>query len=454
MLPAQPATPSAVQQIRQFRAGSSSPVDFARAALRAADDHSHLNFLRCIDPDRVLAEARASEQRWTRGQPKGELDGVLFTAKDNCLVSGWTTRWGSLTRAQVSTEDSPAVARLREEGAIILGMTVMPEFGWKGVCDSPLHGVTRNPWNPERTCGGSSGGAAVAASLGVAALNVGTDGAGSIRIPAAFCGVVGFKPTYGLVPAYPVGSLPNFTHVGPIARDAADALLMFDVLQRADRRDWQAIPFALPPGGGIDRPRAAYSRTLGYARVDEDVLAATDAAVDGLRRIGWRIDDVDPGFADPYGIIRPLYFAAFAHMVKQLDPGLRDRIDPGLREEIDANGPGSADEVIDALTKRDALGRFMNAFHAGYDILITPTMPLGAFEAGLDVPAGRFMKSWFDWNPFTFPFNLTQQPAASVPCGLTRDGMPVGLQFVGPRYGDRQVLHACRAFEGAGEGSI
>jgi aspartyl-tRNA(Asn)/glutamyl-tRNA(Gln) amidotransferase subunit A len=338
---------------------------------------------------------------------------------------------------------------LREEGAIIIGATTLPEWGWKGVCDSPLTGVTRNPWDFERTSGGSSGGAAVAASLGVAALNLGSDGAGSIRIPASFCGVFGFKPTYGSVPAYPVSALPNFVTYGPITRTVADAELMLAVLQRPDFRDWLALPFAPPASQSAVRPRAAYSRTLGYASVDDEVLAATDKAVGVLQDLGWEIVETDPGFADPWEIIQPLYYGALAYMVQAVPPAERSKMDPGLvAATVERPSPSGA-EVFEALVKRDALGRHMNAFHRNFDLLITPQMPITAFAAGHDFPPGSGMTDWFDWNPFTYPFNLTHQPAASIPCGITSSGLPVGLQLVGPRFGDQAVLAACRATEAA-----
>ncbi|MER8480544.1 amidase [Mesorhizobium sp. M1163] len=434
--------PTATEQLALFRRKEASPLDFVKLALEEIENFSALNFIRCPDIPGLMEQAELSERRWLRGEPNGRLDGVLATAKDNCLVKGWTSFWGSLTRSQLASEDSPVVARLRESGALILGITTMPEFGWKGVCDNARDGATLNPWDRTRTPGGSSGGAAVAATLGIP-LNVGTDGAGSIRIPASFCGVVGFKPTYGIVPAYPVGSLPNFTHVGPITRSAVDAALMFDVLAQPDPRDWQAISFKLPRRPLPDRPRVAYSRTLGYAKPDLEIIEISDIAIERLKSLGWIIEEVDPGFAEPINIIRTLYFSAFANMVRAVPSTSRDQIDPGLVEEIKAIGLLDADAIISALSQRDALGRHMNAFHRKHDFLLTPTMPIVAFETGTEIPTGRSMKSWFDWNPFTYPFNLTQQPAATIPSGITKDGLPVGLQIVGSRYDDFAVLEAC-----------
>jgi aspartyl-tRNA(Asn)/glutamyl-tRNA(Gln) amidotransferase subunit A len=440
---------SACQQLKMLKSGEISPVDLVASSLHVAEENRHLNFIELADREALMSLARASEKRWSQGSPLGRLDGIPVTIKDNCLVNGRTTRWGSKVKTELAQADSPPVARLREQGALIVGYTTLPEWGWKGVSDSPLTGVTRNPWNQEMTSGGSSGGAAVSAALGVASLNLGSDGAGSIRIPASFCGVFGFKPTGGLVPGYPVSALPSFVTYGPITQTVADAQLMLDVIQQPDNRDWLALPFSVPPSTRPTRFRAAYSRTLGYAQVDQQVVDVTDAAVAVLRESGWDIVETDPGFGDPFDIIYPLYFGALSYMVGAMDASQRKQMDQALVAAGENAASVSGNAIFDALVKRDALGRFMNGFHEKFDFLITPQMPLTAFEAGRDFPADRGMQGWFDWNQFTYPFNLTQQPAASLPCGIAADGMPVGLQIVGRRYADQDVMAACAAFESA-----
>ena len=207
-----------------YRRGELSPVEVARDCLARIERHRALNAFMPLEPDTVLAEARASEARWRAGVPLGAIDGVPATIKDNIWLKGYPTRRGSKTSDTAPAQaDSPAPARLREQGAVFLGKTCLPEHGWIGVCHSPLTGITRNPWNPEHTPGGSTGGGAVAAALGLGLLHLGTDGAGSLRIPAAFTGVFGFKPSFGRVPAYPPSLLNVLAHQGPIARCVEDA---------------------------------------------------------------------------------------------------------------------------------------------------------------------------------------------------------------------------------------
>ncbi|CAH1690181.1 Aspartyl-tRNA(Asn)/glutamyl-tRNA(Gln) amidotransferase subunit A [Hyphomicrobiales bacterium] len=435
------------RQLDGFTTGELSPVRLAETSFQRALKHAELNFIRLRDWRAVAAEAEASERRWRSGHPIGKLDGVVVTIKDNCLVSGMTTTWGSKVKQVDATEDSPPVARLREAGAIILGLTTLPEWGWKGVTDSPLTGITRNPWMPSRTSGGSSGGAAVAAALGVAALNLGSDGAGSIRIPASFCGVFGFKPTFGVVPAYPLSALPEMVTYGPITQNVDDADIMLDILRGPDWRDWIATSPALQRQDSGGPPRIAYSRTLGFASVDSEVLDVTDRAVQALEKMGWEIDEVDHVFDDPWDIVRPLYFGGLGYMVGATEEAARPEMDPNLVSSMQMSP--TSDEIYAAAIARQALGRCMNLFHQRFDLLLTPQMPLTAFEAGRDFPEGRGMSNWFQWNPFTYPFNLTQQPAASIPCGNAASGLPVGLQVVGRRFSDLDILSFCRRFEGS-----
>ena len=240
--------------------------------------------------EEALAQARASEARWQAGAPQGLLDGVPVTVKDLCQTIGAPARNGSLTTSDApGTVDAPCVARLREAGAVLLGKTAMCEFGWKGVTDSPLLGVSRNPWNPQRTCGGSSGGAAIAAATGMGALHVGSDGAGSIRIPAAFCGVFGFKATFGRVPTWPPGRVA-VGHYGPLTRTVEDAALMLNVIARPDARDWTALPYVEGTDyrdgleAGVRGLRIAWCPTLCGARPDDEVLAPHARRGADLRR--------------------------------------------------------------------------------------------------------------------------------------------------------------------------
>ena len=448
---------TAAEMLRHFRRRTLSPVEATRAALeRIAIFDPRFNAFRLVDGEGAMAAARESEARWQRGAPIGPLDGVPTTIKDQWMVLGWTTPKGSRTEAGAgpATEDSPCVARLREAGAVFLGKTTLCEFGWKGIGDSPLTGVSRNPWNAAMTSGGSSAGAAIAAALGLGALHIGSDGAGSVRIPAAFCGVVGLKATFGRVPTYPTGRMQGISHVGPLVRSVEDAALALNVISGPDWRDAFALPhdprdWRIGIDDGIRGLRIAYSRTLGYADVDADVLACTDRAVDLLADLGAVVEDCDPGFADPRAPFELVWQANLAGVLASIAPEKRPLMDPGYVAAAQAVGPISGEAILQAGIARANLTRHMNDFHRRFDLLVTPTLPLAAFDVGRDVPDGRGMTSWFDWNPFTFPFNATQQPAASIPCGLTPAGLPVGLQIVGPRYREDLVLRASRALESA-----
>lgn len=445
---------SATEMVERYRAKSLSPVEVTKAALARIDEHdSAVNAFVLSDPEQALAAARASEARWAKGEPAGLVDGVPATIKDLVMARGWPMRRGSRTSSpEPIAEDSPITARLREHGAVILGKTTTPEYGWKGVTDSPLTGITRNPWDTSRTPGGSSGGAAVAAALGMAALNVGTDGGGSIRIPAAFTGVFGHKPSFGRVAYYPASAFGTLAHGGPITRTVADTALMLTVIGAPDVRD----SFTLPYDGrdwrqgledGVAGLRIAYSPALGYADVDPEIAALVAAAVAVFESLGATVERIDPGIDDPIDIFLPHWFGGAAFSARGFTPEQMQQLDPGFRAIIAEGQKIDLNDYLDAVTRRTELGIHMNRFHETYDLLLTPTMPIPGFEAGQELPTGWKKERWASWSPFTYPFNLTQQPAASVPCGFTRAGLPAGLQIVGRRHDDATVLRAARAFE-------
>jgi len=406
-----------------------------------------------VDREGALAAARASEARWAKGAPQGLVDGVPTTIKDLVFAKGWPTRSGSLTTSTApAAEDAPIVARLREHGAVFVGKTTTPEFGWKGVTDSPLTGITRNPWDTSKTPGGSSGGAVVAAALGMGALHTGGDGGGSIRIPAAFTGVFGIKPSYGRVPRYPTGAHGTLSHAGPIARTVADAALMLNVISEPDSRDWFALPYDDRDWrdgleDGVAGLRIALSPALGHATVDPEVAALVEAAAKQFETLGAHVERADPGIADPIDIFIPHWYGGTAHSVRNYTKAQLDQLDPGLREIVELGRTVTLSDYFDAVEGRIALGIHMKRFHEKYDLLLTPTMPIPAFEAGRELPPGWRTDRWMSWSPFTYPFNLTQQPAASVPCGFTKAGLPVGLQIIGRMHDDVTVLRACRAYE-------
>jgi aspartyl-tRNA(Asn)/glutamyl-tRNA(Gln) amidotransferase subunit A len=448
---------SATDLLQQYRARKLSPVEALRAVLARVEAlNPVLNCFNLVDQKAALAAARASEARWHKGEPMGPLDGVPTSIKDIILTKGWPTLRGSKTVDPKGpwNDDAPAVARLREAGAVLFGKTTTPEFGWKGVTDSPLTGITRNPWNPKKTPGGSSGGSAAAVAAGMGALTVGTDGGGSIRIPCAFTGLFGLKPSFGRVPAWPLSPFGTVAHLGPMTRTVTDAALMMNVLTQPDARDWHGLPYDKRNylhglEEGVTGLRIAYSANLGYAKVDREIAALVKQAAKAFEDLGAKVEEADPGFEDQQDVFTLHWFPGAAYVVRGIPAAKRKLMDKGLLQVARAGEKITLQQYQDALAKRGALGVLMNRFHEKYDLLLTPTLPLPAFDAGKEVANVVKERRWTDWTPFSYPFNLTQQPAASIPCGLTKAGLPAGLHIVGPRYGDALVLRAARAYETA-----
>ncbi|QXF81668.1 amidase [Rhodococcus pyridinivorans] len=451
----EPTDMTAVELVSAFSSGELSPVEVTRAVLdRIAAHDREINSFCLVDEENALDQARRSEERWRTGYSKGLLDGVPISIKDVFLTDGWPTLRGSqaIDENQDWNVDSPVAARLREDGMVLVGKTTTPEIAWKAVTDSALYGVTTNPVDTTKTAGGSSGGSAAAVAAGFGPCSVGTDGGGSIRIPASFCGVVGFKPTHGRIPIFPASPFGPLAHAGPITRTVEDAALLTDILALPDPRD----PTALAPPlttfrGGLNREvvgmDVAYSKTLGYVDVDPEVGEIVDRAVRVLDEAGLRVTAADPGFPDPLDAFENLWAAGAATMLKTFPEGTRDKVDPGLGRVWSHGEQLGAVDYLEARAVAAAVGITMGIFHQKYNVLITPTMPIPAFEAGHDVPPDSSLTSWPQWTPFTYPFNLTQQPAISIPVGTTSAGLPVGLQIVGPRHSDDLLLAVARFAE-------
>jgi aspartyl-tRNA(Asn)/glutamyl-tRNA(Gln) amidotransferase subunit A len=439
-----------------YRTRRASPLEATRAALARVERlNPVLHAFSCVAAEAALESARASEIRWARGEPCGALDGVPASIKDLILTRGMPTLRGSRTvdPHQAWDVDAPAAARLREAGAVILGKTTTPEFGCKGETNSPLTGISRNPWNHQKTPGGSSGGTAAAVASGMGPISVGTDGAGSIRIPAAFCGNVGFKPSFGRVPAYPLSYFGSVSHLGPHTMSVRDSALVMNVLSQPDARDWTSLPpddrdYLEGLEDGISGLRIAWSPTLGYARgIDPEVALACERAVQRLSDLGAIVEAVDPGIEDPLEITCGLWFVGAWTLWNTLTPAQQTLTDPDFAAEARLGSSFSALDVQQLQLRRGALGAHLRGFMQRFDLLVTPAVAVPAFDAR---PAGMTDMSpaaLLGWTPFSYPFNLTQQPACTIPCGLTASGLPIGLQFVGPMFGDALVLRAARAYE-------
>jgi aspartyl-tRNA(Asn)/glutamyl-tRNA(Gln) amidotransferase subunit A len=367
-------------------------------------------------------------------------------------------RFGSrLTSTDPVTVDAPAVARLRENGAIVLGKTAMPEYGWKATSDSPLTGFTRNPWDTRMTTGGSSAGAVAATVLGMGALHLGTDGGGSIRIPAAFTGCYGIKPTRARVPAFPASPLGTIAHHGPLTRTVADAALAMSVIAAPDARDmygWTNAPPDYRSGldDGVRGLRIAYSPTLGFARrLHPEVESSVTATLRTLESLGATVEEATPDIGgDPIDTWNTFWWPAMHYQLQAFGDRWRTLSDPALIEAADRSKSVTVSDQLRAQLHRAHLHNVMTKFHESYALLLTPALPLPAFEVGELVPrSGEWGTAWCDWAPFSYLFNLTTQPGASVPWGLTKAGLPIGLQIVGPVGADALVLRASRALEAA-----
>lgn len=448
---------TATRMLELFRKRALSPVEAARAVLARIRAHDPaVNAYCLVDEATTLAAARASEERWSRGEPKGLVDGVPVAIKDVFLTRGWPTLKGSkvVDPAGPWEADAPAVAALRRNGMVPSGKTTTPELGWCGVTDSPLTGVTRNPWDPTKTAGGSSGGSAAAVPLGMGPLTLGTDAGGSIRIPAAFCGIFGHKPTHGRAPMWPPSPFYPLAHVGPMTRTVEDAALLLDVLAEPDARD-----ATLPPpesayrealGRGAAGLRIAWCPRLGEAPVDPEIAEATAQAARAFEALGAQVEEVPgPGFADPVSAFEVLFYGGAAQALRARSAEERSHMTPGLVAMAERFESAGLLDATGAAVARLELIETTGRLHERYDLLLSPALPIPAFEAGREVPEGWPQPRWHGWTPTTYPYNLTGQPACSLPCGFTRAGLPIGLQIVGARHRDDLVLAAAHAYERA-----
>ena len=436
-----------------------SPVELMSAVLTQVEAlEPKVNAFAALAADEAMLEAKSAEAVLKASDVRpGPLHGIPVTIKDLASVKGLPFERGSHIEAgNIGAADAPFVSRLRSAGAIIIGKTTTSEFGWKGVSHSPLTGITHNPWKQNYNAGASSAGAGAAAAAGFGPLHQGSDGAGSVRMPAHFCGIFGLKPSFGRIPNAPVANGDQTSHNGPMTRNVTDAALMLQVMSGPHSLDHyslesQPADYLALLSGDLKGLRVAYSPDLGHARVDEQVANLVRNAVGAVADLGADVEEVTP----PWGMDGPelirFFWAAHELRFRPFLEKWGDLMDQGLVACIDAAGEPSA---TDYLSMRQRKLDYIAAIHEWFedwDLLLTPAVSVAAFPAERlqpdDWPAHDW--DWVSWAEFSYPFNFSHNPAASIPCGFTDDGLPVGLQIVGRRLDDLGVLRAAAAFEAA-----
>ena len=448
-----PALMSAEELLGLYASRALSPVEALQAVTaRVARLNPVLNAFVAMNPHAMVA-AGESAARWAAGRPLGMLDGLPCTVKDLLNIAGFPTRRGSrLSDPAPVAEDAPAVVGLKSQGAVIVGKTTTTEFGWKSPGDCPLNGITRNPWNPAYTPGGSSSGAGAAGAAGFGPLHIGTDAGGSVRIPAAWCGLVGLKPTYGRIPQWPAGAFSAVAAAGPMTRTVRDNALMLSAMARYDLRD----PVCLPDDprdwrdgieAGVAGMRVAVMTQPGFAPpADAEAMAGVEQAAAFLAAAGAIVDDVNPELPDTRLIFSRVWSVALARLVGSFPEDKRALLDPGLLTVAAQAGDTKATEFLEADAQRLLAGHAMARFHQRYDLVICPTVPNPPMLA--DAPTTDPMAAlWTQWAPWTFTFNLTRQPAITVPMGVGENGLPLSVQIAAAQFRDDLVYRAARAIE-------
>lgn len=437
--------------------GHLSPVELVEQSLARLDQlEPQLNAFTHVMRDQALADARRAERERASGAPLPPLHGIPFSVKDLIAVRDAPLAFGSRAFAgNISPVDAPAVERMRRAGAILIGKTTTSELGCKAVGDSPLTGITRNPWDLSKTSGGSSAGAAASVAAGITPIALGTDGGGSIRIPASLSGLFGIKGQFGRVPVYPRSATPELAHVAPLARSVRDAALMLSIISGRDARDpaslHQPVPDYLRACEQPLRPyRIAWSPTLGYARPDPEVLEIVERAVNILGDLGCEIELVDaPIGPDPADAWSIMFYASVAARVDAILKDHPQSLDPVVLPWLDTIKRYPVTDYCHAATVRHDLHDRLRILFGSYDFLISPTLPVAAVDAGVTIPPGFESSNPVTWASYTYPFNLTGHPAASIPVGFTRAGYPVGMQIVAKPHAEADIFCAAAAYEAA-----
>jgi len=444
---------SARGMLAGYAAGSLSPVDVVESALAAIARDKAYNAWVHVATDDALKAAQASATRWAKGEPIGPLDGVPIGVKDLLGVRGQPMRRGSPAYPEDFTpsEDAPIVARLREAGAILLGKTATPDAGCKLDTTSLVHGTTRNPFNAGLTPGGSSGGSAVALALGHVPIAIGTDGGGSIRVPAAFCGLFGLKPSIGRIPA-PIGPFWPHAVTGPMSRTVLDTALAWNTCTQPDARDPYALPYeardwVAAAQTGVAGLRVALAPSFQGIAASADITQALHRAAAILENAGATVTLAEPAWpCDKLAAFMVFWRCMYAQSVAMMPPEQAALIDPVIQDIVAQAAAISRQEFQAAMSARDALSLAMARFHETYDLLLCPVMPCQPWAAGRATPA-PFPEDDWSWCPFAYPFNMTRQPAASVPLGLDSAGLPLGVQLVAALNQDSLLLRAAFVIE-------
>jgi aspartyl-tRNA(Asn)/glutamyl-tRNA(Gln) amidotransferase subunit A len=453
---------SAIELLDAYRSKKLSPVEVTRAVLeRISEVNSKINAIVTLTSDLALEQAKAAEEAYKRGEAAA-LAGVPMTIKDLIATKGIRTTFGSLLfEDYVPDEDAVLVERLRDAGVVILGKTNVPEFGLVAVTDNLIFGPALNPWDTKKTVGGSSGGAAAGVVAGLGPLAVGNDGGGSIRIPSSLCGSFGIKPHFGRIPSgpKPYHGWESMNAEGPITRTVADAALMMDVMAGPDDRDRMSLPasgvnYLESIKGGVKGLKVAYTSDLAVAAVEPEVVEITKKAAFAFSELGCDVVEDDPGIFDMAQDLTVMVIletvTAHEHHLEEATEKMYTLYKPFL-ELMDVF---SGRDRVRVDYNREEMWDRIRRFFEKYDLLLTPTAACPAFdfkEGGMLGPEtiNGVEQNPASWIGFTFPFNFTGQPAASIPCGFSAGGLPVGLQIVGRRYDEPTVLRAAAAFEAA-----
>ena len=448
---------SAVELRELVLAKEVSPVELLDHSLaRLGEVEPKLNSFVTVTEGVARAAARAAEKAVMDGDPPGLLHGLPISVKDLIAMDGVRCTFGSKSAADnVAALDAPAVERVRQAGAVIVGKTTTSEFGCKAVGDSPLTGITRNPWDLSKTPGGSSAGAAASVAAGVTPFALGTDGGGSVRIPGSLTGLFAIKPQFARVPVFPESAAPTLSHVGPMTRTVRDAALLLSAIAGFDRRDPFSVAAPVPDFlAACDRPvegmRIAWSPTLGYADPAREVVDLCERAVGTFEDLGCEVDLVDEVMErDPVDMWMSEFYASIGTRLNPVLSAQPQLLDPAVAEVLGGALDQTIEEYWAQVFNRYRFREQMRGFMERYDLLVSPVLPVPAFDVGLNVPPRIPDANVVSWVRYTYPFNLTGQPGATLPVGFTDDGLPVGLQLVAKSHGEADIFRLSAAFEAA-----